>query len=206
MPSGSFPDVPNNRGCAPRNRHVFIKSISTKFRQKAMCTFEFNLLYPLSLKRIPMPLVFPSKITMQRRSSVAYIIAYTFEDDKGYSRLTNYRVSIVGSVPWIDFRSIRMRIYHVHHKTSPFHIARDQHQQHSPEGKELDDQHRFFLIPSTERRVLQNKWLCVCLSVCNRVKRTLPSRKHTWRTFDAIRGNSRRRSRIRSLFSLKPCC
>ena len=64
-----------------------------------MDTYESNLLYRLSVRRSPVPWPFPSKIAMRRRSSVVYIIAYTFEDDKDYSRLGNDRVSIIGSVP-----------------------------------------------------------------------------------------------------------
>ena len=161
MPSGSFQDVPNSRGCAPRNRHVFIKNTSTKFRQTVMYTYEFDLLYRLSVRRIPVPLAFPSKTTMRRRSSVVYIIAYTFEADKDYSRLKTDRVSIVDSVPWIDFLSTRTHRYHVHHKTNPFHIALDQHRQHSPEGKELDDQHHSFLMDKTVAdRYDVDYWCC----------------------------------------------
>ena len=55
------------------------------------------------------------------------------------------------------------------------------------------------VIPSTERRVLQNQislfaclsvCLFVCLFVCIRVKRTLPGRRQTMITLDASKGNS----------------
>jgi hypothetical protein len=46
--------------------------------------------------------------------------------------------------------------------------------------------------------------LSVCLSVCNRVKRTLPARRQTVITFDAVRGNSMWGTRIWGPLASKP--
>ena len=57
------------------------------------------------------------------------------------------------------------------------------------------------LFPRLEGGSYEKKRLIVCLP---QVKRTLPSRKHTWRTFDVTRGNSMRLTRIRGPFTSKP--
>ena len=61
----------------------------------------------------------------------------------------------------------------------------------------------FLSIPSTERRVLRNKWLCVCLSVTGS-KRTLPTSIPSVRRHDGTRGNPMWKTRIRGLYTSKP--